>query len=159
MVRGTWATKCSQIGLFNFETSIKTWIFSNRILSTIEGNVKFIHSQYSSIFTSQVSTFLMFPRKLLTIVIIMCLSYRHISETLCSLFSAFTLFYLILENVSTNERNDVFFVIFHNYDVMYNRSISLLPPIILDNLFLFFNLESGFIITNNRLMDQNKNRK
>jgi len=31
--------------------------------------------------------------------------------------------------------NVVFLVIFDTYDVMYNLSISLLPPIILNNLF------------------------
>ena len=62
-----------------------------------------------------------------------CLSYREISEILCFLFSVFTIFDLILENMSTNGRNDGFLVIFDTYDVMYNWSISLLPPIVLDN--------------------------
>ena len=46
----------------------------------------------------------------------------------------FTLFYLILENMSTNVRK-FRFVIFDTCDVVYNWSISLLPPIVLDNLF------------------------
>ena len=33
------------------------------------------------------------------------------------------------------EENFVFLVIFDTYDVMYNWPISLLPPIVLDNLF------------------------
>ena len=59
---------------------------------------------------------------------------------MCSLFSVFTLFYLILEIMSNNVRikmslNFVFLVIFDTCDVVYNWSISLLPPIVLDNLF------------------------
>ena len=38
------------------------------------------------------------------IVIIKCLSYSEISAILCFLFSVFTLFYSILENMSTNGR-------------------------------------------------------
>ena len=37
--------------------------------------------------------------------------------------------------MTTNERNLVFLVIFDTCDVMHNWSISLLPPIVLDNLF------------------------
>ena len=54
---------------------------------------------------------------------------------MCPLFSVFTLFYLIYENMSTNVRKFVFFVIFDTCDVVYNWFISLLPPIVLDNLF------------------------
>ena len=50
-----------------------------------------------------------------------------------SLFSVFTLFYLILKNMSTNVRK--FLVIFDTCDVAYNWFISLLPPNVLDNLF------------------------
>ena len=52
----------------------------------------------------------------------------NMCKNMCSLFSVFPLFYLILENMSTN-------VIFDSCDVVYNWSISLLPPIVLDNLF------------------------
>ena len=38
--------------------------------------------------------------------------------------------------MSTNGRNVVFLVIFDTCDVMYNWSISLLPPSVLDNLFV-----------------------
>ena len=56
---------------------------------------------------------------------------------ICPLFSVFTLFYLILEYTSTNVRNFVFLVILDTCDVIYNWSISLLLPIVLDNLFVF----------------------
>ena len=59
---------------------------------------------------------------------------------MCSLFSVLTLFDLILENMSTNF---VFLDMFDTCDVMYIWSISLLPPIVLDNLYLLkyeFNL-------------------
>ena len=54
---------------------------------------------------------------------------------MCSLVSVFTLFYLILENMSTNVRTFAFLVIFDTCDVVYNWLISLLPPIVLDYLF------------------------
>ena len=49
----------------------------------------------------------------------------------------FYTFYLILENMSTNVRKFQFpCYIWHLWvDVVYNLSISLLPPIVLDNLF------------------------
>ena len=56
---------------------------------------------------------------------------------MCSEVSVFTLFYLILENMSTNGENIVFLVIFDTCDVVYNWFISMLPPIVLDNLFVF----------------------
>ena len=51
-----------------------------------------------------------------------------------SLFYVFKLFYLILENMSTNVKKIVFLVIFNNYDVVYNWSISLMSSIVSDNL-------------------------
>ena len=39
--------------------------------STIDGNVEFVHAQYSCILTSQVSTQFLCPRKLLKMVIIL----------------------------------------------------------------------------------------
>ena len=54
---------------------------------------------------------------------------------MCSSFSAFALFYLIFENMSTNVRKFCFHVIFDTCDVVCNWSISLLLPIVLDNLF------------------------
>jgi len=47
------------------------WSISNRLLSTIDGNVEFVHSQYSCILTSQVSIRFLCPTKLLIIVIIL----------------------------------------------------------------------------------------
>ena len=52
-----------------------------------------------------------------------------------SLFTVFTLIYLILEYMSLMGENCVFHVIFDTCCVVYNWSISLLPPIVLDNLF------------------------
>ena len=66
--------------------------------------------------------------------IIKCVSYSEISAILSSLISVYKAFYLILENMGENV---VFLVIFDTCDVMYNWSISLLPPIVLDNLFEF----------------------
>ena len=68
--------------------------------STIDGNVVFVHSQYSCILTSQVSTQFLCPTKLLLIVMIKCLSY---SAILCFFIFCFAL-YLILKNMSTNVR-------------------------------------------------------
>ena len=44
-------------------------------------------------------------------------------------------FYLILENMSTIGENFVFFVNFYTCDIVYNLYMSLLPPIVLNNLF------------------------
>ena len=60
---------------------------------------------------------------------------------MCSLVSVFTLLYFILENMSTIWEHFVFVGIFDIYDVVYNWSISLLPPIALDNL---FEIKRGF---------------
>ncbi len=54
-----------------------------------------------------------------------------------SLFSALTLFYLILEKCQLMWENLVFLVIFDTCNVVYNWFISLLPPIVLDNLCAF----------------------
>ena len=77
----------------------------------------------------------MCPTKLLIILIIKRLFYSEINAILRSIFSGFPLFYLILENMSTV----VFLVIFDTFDVKYNLSISLLSPVVLDNLFDFAN--------------------
>ena len=60
---------------------------------------------------------------------------------MCSLIYIFALFYLILENMSTNVKNFVFVVIFDTCDVVYNWSISLLPPIVQEILFGHLNFE------------------
>ena len=64
--------------------------------STIDGNVEFVHSQHSCILTSQVSTQFLCPTKLLIIV--------NKCNFVFSLFSVFKLFYLTLENMSTDVR-------------------------------------------------------
>ena len=43
-----------------------------------------------------------------------------------------------MENLSTNERKYRFLVIFDTCDVVYNWFISVLPPIVLDNLLGYF---------------------
>ena len=62
--------------------------------STIDGNVEFVHSQYSCILTSQASIQFLCPTKLLIIVIILEKS-AYLAENkcnfMCSLFSVFTL--------------------------------------------------------------------
>ena len=63
---------------------------------------------------------------------IKCLSYSEIS----ALYFLFLHFFV--ESWKTCQllwENLVFFVIFDTFDVMYHWSISLLPPIVLDNLF------------------------
>ena len=94
-----------------------------------DGNVELAHSQYSCIFKCQqfyVTT------KLIIIEIIKCLSY---SAIFCSLFSVFTIFYLILETMSTNGKIVVFLVIFDTCDVMYKLVLffSNVPPVPLDS--------------------------
>ena len=57
--------------------------------STIDGNVEFVHSQYSCILTTQVSTQFVCPTKLLLIsdnFTIKCLFYSKISAILCVLY-------------------------------------------------------------------------
>ena len=73
----------------------------------------------------------MCPTKLLIIAILKCLSFSKISEVLCSLFSVFILFLILAKN---GRKCCLPCYIWH-CDVMYNRSISLLPPIVLDHLF------------------------
>ena len=51
------------------------------------------------------------------------------------LFSVLTLFYYSWKTCLLIGENVVFLVIFDTCDVMHNWSISLLPPIVLDNLF------------------------
>ena len=108
--------------------------------STIDCNLKFIHFQYSCILTSQVSIQFLCSTKLVIIVIIFlikCLSYSKISANAISVsfIFCFYTFYLILETCQLIRENFVFLVIFDTCDVVYNWSISLLPPIVLDNLF------------------------
>ena len=70
------------------DSTKRTYIFFNTkkdyvLNSTMDSNVEFVRSQKS-------------------------LSYSERSAILCSLFSVFTLFYLILENMSTNVRKYCF---------------------------------------------------
>ena len=67
-------------------------------------------------------------------IIVLILQYNK-CNFICYLFSVFILFYLILENMSANVRKFRFLVIFDTCDIVYNGSISLLPPVVLDNLF------------------------
>ena len=66
-------------------------------------------------------------------MIIKCLFYSEISVILFFIFCFYT-FYLILEKSQLMGENVVFLVIFDTCDVMYSWSISLLPPIVPDNL-------------------------
>ena len=105
--------------------------------STIDGNVEFAHSHYSCILTSQVSTYFLSDKIINNSdnFRIKCLSHSKISAILCVFYFLFYTFYLNLENMLTKVRNFVFLVIFDTCDVMYHFSVSLLPPIVLDNLF------------------------
>ena len=66
--------------------------------STIDGNVEFVHSQYSCILTSQVSIQFLCPTKLLIIVIllekVLILHYSEISETLITFYFLFLHFFI-----------------------------------------------------------------
>ena len=96
-----------------------------------DGNVEFAHSQYSCIFKCQqfyVTT------KLLIIEIIKYLSY---SAIFCSLFSVFTIFYLILETMSTNGKIVVFLVIFDTCDVMYKLVLFSNVPLDSPDVYIF----------------------
>ena len=59
--------------------------------STIDGNVEFVHSQYSCILTSQVSIQFLCPTKLLIIVIILDLTVKQ-GQICVFFFSVFTFF-------------------------------------------------------------------
>jgi len=62
---------------------------------------------------------------------------------LCSVFSVFTLFLFNLgKHVNKYEKFRFPRYIWHNCDVVYNWFISLLPPIVLDNLFGTFESQS-----------------
>ena len=67
--------------------------------------------------------------------LVKCLSYSELNAILCYLFFVLTLFYYSWKTCLLIGENVVFFVIFDTCDVMHNWSISLLPPIVLDNLF------------------------
>ena len=103
---------------------------------TIDGNEEFVHSQLYSYVTSVVNLVFVSDK-----IInnsdnfgIQSFSCGIISAILCSLFSVFKLLYLIFGNISTNIGNFVFLVIFDICAVVYNWFISLLPPLVLDNL-------------------------
>ena len=108
--------------------------------STIDCNVEFVHSQNSSILTSQVSSFCVLVSD--TIINtsdnfrIKCFSYSEISAILCVLY--FLIVHFFISSWKTCQlmfENFFFLVVFDTCDVAYNWSISLLPPIVLDNLF------------------------
>ena len=102
--------------------------------STIDGNIEFV--QLYSYLRSVISVFA--SAKIINDsenFRIKCLSYSKIIAILCVLYFLFYTFYLNLENMLTKVRNFVFLVIFDTCDVMYHFSVSLLPPIVLDNLF------------------------
>jgi len=102
--------------------------------STIDGNIEFV--QLYSYVRSVISVFA--SAKIINYsknFRIKCLSYSKIIAILCVLYFLFYIFYLNLENMLTKVRNFVFLVIFDTCDVMYHLPVSLLPPIVLDNLF------------------------
>ena len=82
------------------------WFYPNRLLSTIDGNVVFVLSQYSCILTSQVLTQYVSHKIIDNIdnFRIKSLSQWKRCNFMCCLFSVFTLFYLILKNMSNNGR-------------------------------------------------------
>ena len=137
----------------------KRWAVSNRLLSTIDSNVVFVHSQYSCIFTLSVQLYFytlstaVFLHHYCQLSIVSnkiisdnfrtkSVSYSEKGAILSVIyFPRFTLFYLILKKTcQIIWKYFVFLVIFDTCDVVYNWSFSLLPPIVLDNLFGQFRL-------------------
>ena len=90
-------------------------------------------------------------------IYVMFSSYR-IVLTLNSLVSVFTFVYLILKNMSNNVRKYRFPVIFYTCDVVFNWFISLLPPIILDNLFESDHLRKMYLKKKKHFKGQCKNK-
>jgi len=93
------------------------------------------------------------PTKLLIIVIdhfrIKCLSSSKISAILCVLYFLFlNVFILSWKTCQLMWENLVFLVIFDTCDLVYNWFISLLPPIVFDNLFGLN--KDGFLNRNNK---------
>ena len=72
--------------------------------STIDGYVEFVHSQYLRHKCQQFYV----SDKIINNIDYKELIFSEIRAILCSLFSVFTLFYLILENMSTNGRKCCF---------------------------------------------------
>ena len=105
--------------------------------STIDSNVEFVLSQNSCILTSQVSSFCVFVSD--TIINngdnfrMKCFSYSEISAILCVLY--FLILHFFISSWNTCQLMFENFFVFDICDVAYNWSISLLPPIVLDNLF------------------------
>ena len=104
--------------------------------------VEFVHSQYSCyILTSQVSIQLLCPTKLLIIVIILDLKVKQLCNLMCSLVSVLHI-YLILENMSTNQKKFPFSLLY----------LTLVTPCIIDPflcchlLYLIFYLVFGINI-------------
>ena len=83
------------------------YINPNRLSKTIDGNVECIHYQYSFILRHKCQQFYV-SDKIINNIDFKELIFSEIRAILCSLFSVFTLFYLILENMSTNGRKCCF---------------------------------------------------
>ena len=94
---------------------------SNRFC-TIDANVEFADSQYSYV-TS------------INLVFVSDKIVKEVKFYVLFIFCLYT-FYLILENISTNVKKFLFFVLFDTCDVVYDWFISLLPPIVLNNLLM-----------------------
>ena len=77
---------------------------------------------------------------------IKCLSYSKFKcNFMCSLVSVFTLFIQSWKTCQLMWKNFVFLVIFDTCDAVYNWSSALLPPILLDNLFVLRNVILSYI--------------
>ena len=108
--------------------------------STIDGNVEFVYSQYSCILTSKVSPSFLCPAKLLKIVIILewsaYLTVKYVQLYVLFIFCFYLHFFIYSwKTCQLMWEIFIFLVIFDTCDVVYNGSISLLPPVVLDNLF------------------------
>ena len=104
----------------------ETPLIEYQVSSTINSNKEFVHSQYIAVQVSSV---------FLIIVIIKCLTYSKRSA-ICVIYFLFLHFFILSwKTCQLLWENLVFLFIFDTCDVMFDWSISLLPPIVLDNIF------------------------
>ena len=112
-----------------------SWMIKIKV-HTIDGNLDFVYSAVQLQFWRHKCQQFYVPAdktiKNRDNLRIKCFSYSKISAFLCSLFSVFALFYLILENMGLMGEN---FVFLFYLTLVISWYISQLPPIVIDNLF------------------------
>ena len=109
----------SKVRLYFDVTSVKLVFVSDKI-DNVNNNFRINWLSYGKI-SAILCVLLLF-------LFVLCCLIKYLRRR--SIFSVFTLFYLILENMSNNVRKFWFpCYIYDTCDVVYNWSISLLPPI------------------------------